>query len=124
VGLFDWLSRPPGQPDAPSVWHVHREGDEVVVEDGRGAEFRASVNGARGVRVVPLRAGQNNTDLRSGWQVALAHSDGDALVGQPMADWRSAHELAKTICATTGLPFDELTEKMFSRVGQYTPKDT
>jgi hypothetical protein len=105
------------------VWQVRREGDDVVVEDGRGAEFRASVRGARGVRVVPLHAGQNHTDLRSGWQVALAYQDGDALVGTPMADWRSAHDLAKTICATTELPLDELTEKMFSRVGQYTPKD-
>jgi hypothetical protein len=95
-----------------------------VVEDGRGSVVRAALRGARGVRVVPLRAGQSHTDLRSGWQVALAHTDGDALVGKPLADWRSAQDLARTICDTTELPLDELTEKMFSRVGQYTIKDT
>jgi hypothetical protein len=124
VGLFDWLSRRPQEPRAPIEWCVYREADEVVVEDGRGAVFRASLRGARGVRVVPLRAGQNHTDMRSGWQVALAHTDGDALVGKPMADWRSAHDLARTLCDKTELPLDELTEKMFSRVGQYTIKDT
>src|SRR5438128_1759539 len=43
VGLFEWLSRRPQQPETQTVWHVRREGDEVVVEDGRGAEFRATV---------------------------------------------------------------------------------
>jgi hypothetical protein len=73
--------------------------------------------------VVPLTGGQRHTDLRSGWQVALARVDGDVLVGKPMADWRSARDLANAICDKAGLPLDELTEKMFSRVGQFTIKD-
>ena len=123
VGLFDWLSRRPRQPEAPTLWRVYREGGELVVEDGRGATHRVASDGAHSVRVVPLRGGQQHTDIRSGWQVALARADGDVLVGKPMTDWRSAHDLARTICATAGLPLDELTEKMFSRVGQYTPKE-
>jgi len=52
--------------------------------------------------------------------VALAHPGGDVLLGKPMADWRPARELARLVCARTELPLDELTQKMFSRVGQFS----
>jgi hypothetical protein len=79
--------------------------------------------GARSVRVVPLTGGNPHGAARAGgWQVALGHTAGDALVGKPMADWRSARELAQELCDKTGLPLDELTEKLFSQVGQFTPR--
>jgi hypothetical protein len=53
--------------------------------------------------------------------VALARADGDVLIGAAMADWRPARELARLLCDRTELPLDELTQKMFSRVGQFTP---
>ena len=55
-----------------------------------------------------------------GWQVALGRSDGDVLLGKPLADWQTARELARLVCEQTELPLDELTQRMFSRVGQYT----
>ena len=107
---------------APVVWNVYREGHEIVAEDGRGGVFRVSLDGARSVRIVPLTGGNQHTDARAGgWQVALAHAGGDVLLGKPMADWRPARELARLVCARTELPLDELTERMFSRVGQYSP---
>jgi hypothetical protein len=122
VGLFDWLSRRRQSESAPPVaWHVHRESGDLVAEDGRGASVRVPVSGARSVRVVPLTGGNHHRDTRGGWQVTLARPEGDVLVGKPLADWRSAHKLAQLVCATAELPLDELTEKMFSRVGQYTP---
>jgi hypothetical protein len=107
---------------APVVWNVYQEGHEIVAEDGRGGLFRASLDGARSVRIVPLTGGNQHTDARAGgWQVALAHAGGDVRLGKPMADWRPARELARLVCARTELPLDELTERMFSRVGQYSP---
>jgi hypothetical protein len=53
--------------------------------------------------------------------VALSRPDGDVLVGKPVADWRSARQLAQLVCDQSELPLDELTAKMFSRVGQFTP---
>jgi hypothetical protein len=103
------------------AWNVYREGRDVVAEDGRGGVFRASLDGARSVRIVPLTGGNHHPPSSgSGWQVALAHAGGDVLLGQPMADWRLARELARLVCTRAGLPLDELTEKMFSRVGQYS----
>jgi hypothetical protein len=122
VALFDWLRRSSRQADPAVVWNVYREGGDIVAENGRGRVFRAALVGARSVRIVPLNGGNHHPNARgSGWQVALAHPEGDELFGQPMADWRSARELARLVCAGTELPLDELTEKMFSRVGQYSP---
>ena len=94
----------------------------MVAEDGRGAANRAPTAGVRSVRVVPLTGGDHHARAGAGWQVALARADGDVLLGKPMPDWASARELARLVCDTAGLPLDELTEKMFSRVGQYTPR--
>jgi len=103
------------------LWNVYREGGEIVAEDGRGGTFRASLDGGRSVRIVPLTGGNHHTQgSGSGWQVAIAHAGGDALLGKPLADWRTARELARLVCARAELPLDELTEKMFSRVGQYS----
>ncbi len=103
------------------VWNVYREGREVVAEDGRGGLFRASLDGARSVRIVPLTGGNHHTNSGGGgWQVALAHASGDEPLGKPMVDWRPARELARLVCALAELPLDELTEKMFSRVGQFS----
>jgi hypothetical protein len=122
VALFDWLKRSSRPPDPSHVWNVYREGGDIVAEDGRGGVFRASLGGARSVRIVPLTGGNHHAGTRGGgWQVALAHAGGDELFGKPMADWRLARELARQVCARTELPLDELTEKMFSRVGQYSP---
>ncbi len=119
VALFDWLRRSRRQTAPPTVWKIYRDGRDVVAEDGRGDVFRALLEGARSVRIVPLTGG-NQHSSGNGWQVALAHSSGDELLGKPMADWRQARELARLVCAQTELPLDELTEKMFSRVGQYS----
>jgi hypothetical protein len=122
VALFDWLRRDARQADPSVVWNVYRDGADIVAEDGRGGLLRAPLSGARSVRIVPLTGGNHHANSRGGgWQVALGHSGGDALLGKPLADWRSARELARQICARTELPLDELTEKMFSRVGQYSP---
>ena len=118
VGLFDWLKRPP---PAPLVWHIFREGSEIVADDGRGKRLSVSMHGARFVRVVPLTGGQVHGQT-GGWQVALSRSEGDMLVGAPMADWRSARELARVLCERTELPLDDTTQKMFSRVGQFSPR--
>ncbi len=122
MALFDWLKRSDRQASPTVVWNVYREGSEVVAEDGRGGVFRASRDGARSVRIVPLTGGNHHTQRSgSGWQVAIAHASGDVPLGKPMADWRMARELARQLCARAELPLDELTEKMFSRVGQYAP---
>jgi hypothetical protein len=123
VGLFDWLGRGRRGPSVgnPAVtWQVTAEGGEVVADDGRGTWFRASLQGAESVRIVPLSAGSHHS-VASGWQVALARKDGDALLGKPLADWQAARALATLVCQKTGLPLHELTERMFSRVGQFAP---
>jgi len=126
VGLFDWIGqrrRGTRTADSPRLaWHVYRDGGDVVAEDGRGAINRVPLAGARTVRVVPLTGGDHHAGPGAGWQVALARADGDVLLGKPMPDWQSARELASMVCDTARLPLDELTEKMFSRVGQYTPR--
>jgi hypothetical protein len=122
VGLFDWLGkRRPSESVASVGWHVYREAGEVVAEDDRGGTTRVALSGARNIRVVPLAGGNHHGDVRGGWQVAVSRAEGDVLVGKPMADWRSARHLAQLLCEQTELPLDELTAKMFSRVGQYTP---
>src|SRR5438132_368924 len=103
------------------AWHVYRDGGDIVAQDGHGADIRAALAGARSVRIVPLTGGNQHAHLRSGWQVALARPDGDVLVGKPMSDWRLARDLAQLVCEQAELPLDELTQKMFSRVGQYSP---
>jgi hypothetical protein len=122
VGLFDWLGTGRRDEPVPSVaWHVYREAGDIVAEDGHGARTRVPLSGARSIRVVPLTGGNHHRDSRGGWQVALSRAEGDVLVGKPVADWRAARQLAQLLCETSELPLDELTEKMFSRVGQYTP---
>jgi len=122
VGLFDWLGRKRRDDTVPyAVWHVYRDADDLVAADGRGARIRVALAGARSIRIVPLTGGNHHRDSRGGWQVAFSRAEGDVLVGQPVADWRSARQLAQLLCETSELPPDELTEKMFSRVGQYTP---
>jgi hypothetical protein len=121
VGLFDWLSgrRRGGQVDhAPISWHVYRDGDDVVAEDGRGGVARAACSGARSVRLVPLSSGNHHT-TPSGWQVALSRAEGDVLLGKPLADWRDARALVTLVCEKAELPLDDLTERLFSRVGRY-----
>jgi hypothetical protein len=121
--LFDWFKRrrEEGPPEtAPaSSWSVRVFGSDLIAEDGRGAAYRVSTAGARSVRIVPLMGGNHHVQT-SGWQVALARSDGDVLLGKPLADWQVARELARRVCEETHLPLDELTERMFSRVGQFT----
>jgi hypothetical protein len=121
VGLFDWLGRGRREPEPPLVWQVRLEADEVVVEDGRGASYRANTTGARSVRVVPMTRGSSHTPTTTGWQVALAHTAGDVPIGKPLAQWQAAWDLAREVCQKTELPVDELTQKMFSQVGRYTP---
>jgi hypothetical protein len=123
MGLFDRIGRRRREPAAtsPVTWNVYLDGGEVVAEDGRGRMHRALLTGARAVRVVPLSPGRAGHHAgASGWQVALAHAEGDALLGQPAGDWRDAWVLASLVCEKARLPLDELTERLFSRVGQYT----
>jgi hypothetical protein len=124
VGILDWLRRRPGQQAAPQApaWHVYVDGADLVAEDNRGHVHRATLTGARNVRVVPLSGGNAHVVAQTrGWQVALARPDGDVLVGSASPDWREARDLARQVCDKTELPLDELTEKLFSRVGQYSP---
>jgi hypothetical protein len=117
VRLFDWLLR---KPSAPLSWNTFRDADDVVVESTRGQSSRAPLGGARAVRVVPLMAGNPHAPS-GGYQIAIAYATGDVPLAVPMADWRAVRELAQRVCACANLPLDEMTERMFSRVGQYTP---
>jgi hypothetical protein len=101
---------------------VYLEAGDIVAEDGRGGVYRAAIRAARNVRIVPLTGGDHHIRSQAGgWQVALARSEGDVLLGKPLADWQTARELARLVCERTELPLDELTQRMFSRVGQFTP---
>lgn len=117
--LFDWLRKRGSNSAAAALdWRVWVDGSWLVVETDRRDEYaRVSCEGARSVRVVPLTRGTHHSTA-SGWQVALSRPDGDVLVGQPLADWQSARELAHRICSASRLPMDEITEKLFSRVGR------
>jgi hypothetical protein len=114
VTLFDWIRRG-SVPADPQDWRARLEDDAVVIETSRGGFAHAPLAGAHSVRIVPLNRGGHHAQA-SGWQVALARADGDVLVGQPLADWHSALELARLLCETTALPLDELTQRLFSRV--------
>jgi hypothetical protein len=122
MGLLDWLGRR-GQTAAPRDWQVRVDGDEVLVEDGRRS-YHFTLGGARFVRVVPLGVGQHGGSSASpGWQVAIRKDDGDVPIGQPFGAWQHARDLAQHLCSATNLSLDEMTERMFSRVGSFTPKD-
>ena len=49
--------------------------------------------------------------------MTLACAEGDVLLGKPLADWRAARELARLVCDKAALPLDDLTQRLFSRVG-------
>jgi hypothetical protein len=51
-------------------------------------------------------------------------AQGDAVLGQPMADWRAALAIGRQVCQQADLPFDELTERLFSRVGSMSQPST
>jgi hypothetical protein len=127
VGVFDWIGRRrrggAGADSPGATWRVYADGADIVAEDGRGSVYRAPLGGARNVRIVPLTGGDHHARAGAGWQVALGRPEGDVLLGKPMPDWQAARELARLVCDTAKLPLDELTEKMFSRVGQYTSRD-
>jgi hypothetical protein len=116
--LFDWMRRARPSPDQEGVtWGVHVDGDLLLIESSRGERvFHASMAGARAVRVVPLSRGSHHVSA-SGWQVALARGDGDILLGKPLSTWQGARDLARAVSEKTSLPLDELTERLFSRVG-------
>ena len=116
--LFDWMRRPRPDPDQDdATWEVRVDGDLLLIESSRGdIVFHASIAGARCVRVVPLSRGSHHVSA-SGWQVALARGDGDILLGKPLSSWQRARDLARTVSEKAGLPMDELTERLFSRIG-------
>jgi hypothetical protein len=118
VALFDWIPRPrsgPAQDDEP--WKISVDGGLLLIETSRGETvFHASTTGARAVRVVPLSRGSHHVSA-SGWQVALARGDGDVLLGPPLPSWQRAREVAHQVSEETSLPMDDLTERLFSRVG-------
>lgn len=113
MGLFDWLRR---KPPEPVVWHIYTEGGDIVAFDGKQT-YRAPRSSARNVRIVPPGGHQQGAAGMVGYQVAIACVDGDVPVGKPTPDWRPARELAQKLCETGEIPLDELTERMFSRVG-------
>jgi hypothetical protein len=117
VGPFDWLRR---KAAAPAVFEVSRDGADLLMHESKGTELRVPLAGARAVRVVPLTGGSQHASAAGGWQVALSYPEGDRVLGKPYADWRPARDLAHAVCAATSLPLDELTERLFSRVGQFT----
>jgi hypothetical protein len=49
--------------------------------------------------------------------VAIRTRNGDVLFGKASQDWRPAHALAQQLCEVAGLPLDELTKGLFSKVG-------
>jgi hypothetical protein len=122
VVVFDWFKRrrASSPPPEPMAWEVRVESGEVVAEDGRGAVRRASLAGVRAVRVVPLGGGDHHARAGGAWQVTLARPDGDVLLGTALPDWQSARELGRLVCERTRLPLDELTQRLFSRVGTYS----
>jgi len=99
------------------TWQVRADGGLLLIESSAGQTvFHAGFEGARSVRVVPLSRGSHHVHA-SGWQVTLARGDGDILLGPPLASWQSARTLARQVCEARHLPMDELTERLFSRVG-------
>jgi hypothetical protein len=113
VGLFDWLRR---KPPEPVVWRIYLDGGDLVADNGK-ATFKVPRARARAVRIVPPGGHQQGAGGTPGYQVAVACVDSDIPVGKPTLDWRPARELADQLCTTAELPLDELTERMFSRIG-------
>ena len=123
MALFDWLKRGRGDTPVALAWHVYRTGGDLVADDNRGGTFRVALSGARSVRIVPLTGGNQHGGARmGGYQVAIQRLDGDAPIGKPTRDWRPARELARQLCDVGELPLDEITERMFSRVGRFSAK--
>ncbi|HEY1295196.1 MAG TPA: hypothetical protein VGJ60_19120 [Chloroflexota bacterium] len=116
--LFDWIRRPRANAAQDDVtWQVRADGGLLLIESSRGETvFHATFGGSKSVRVVPLSRGSHHVQA-NGWQVTLARGDGDILLGPPMASWQNARELARQVCEATRLPMDELTQRLFSRVG-------
>jgi hypothetical protein len=120
VAPFSW---PPGPQHDPLTWHVVREGNALYVEPSRGQPIRLPLESVGAVRIVPLTSGNHHMQQTRGrWQVALQRADGDVLVGGALSDWQAARQLAQQVCDATGLSLDELSQRMFSRVGQFGPK--
>jgi hypothetical protein len=119
VALFDWLTRGRRRVTSAAAvtWDVSVSSELLLVHSSRGETIQAPLGGARSVRVVPLSRGSHHS-AASGWQVTLARPEGDVLVGKPLAEWQSAHALARAVCDRTGLPMDPLTERLFSQVGR------
>lgn len=115
---FGWPGR--SRPE-PLTWRVARESDSLYVEPSRGQPLRLPLAGVRAVRIVPLTGGDHHMQARGGWQVTLQRPDGDVLVGASLQDWQQARALAQQVCDAANLPLDELTARMFSRVGQFGP---
>jgi len=118
VSPFGWPHRSPPE---PLTWRVARESDSLHVEPSRGQPFNIPLEAARAVRIVPLTGGNHHMQARGAWQVALQRPDGDVLIGSSLADWQQARTLAQQVCDAANLPLDELTARMFSRVGQFGP---
>ena len=112
MGVFDWLKRQQGP--GPEAWDVRREGAEVVVFDGK-QEQRVPTDGAQCVRVVPLAAGPGHgAPSGSGWQVAVRTRQGDLPLGRQIQDGHQARAFARRVCDASGLPLDEMSERLFS----------
>jgi hypothetical protein len=127
VGLFDWVrgGRPRVTLETISTWRIAREHGALVVDFSPDRAVRLPLEGVGAVRIVPLTGGQHHLlPTTGGWQVSLQRPDGDLLVGDPMADWRVAQALAQRVCDATGLPLDELSRRLFSRVGTSSPVHT
>ncbi len=123
MGAFDWLRRVRKPPADPSAWDVHREAWEVVVT-AEGREQRFAPAATRSVRIVPMGAGPGHGTPHggSGWQVAAHRDDGDVLIGPPIPDWRAALDFARRLSETADVPIDELSERLFRNVGQFSEK--
>jgi hypothetical protein len=122
MGPLDWLRRLRMPPPDPSVWDVRHEGERIVVADGK-REYTFTPGAGWTIRVVPLGVGPGHgrSHAGSGWQVAAHNALGDVPIGRPLADWRAARDFANRLSAASGLAVDELTERLFSQVGQVGP---
>jgi hypothetical protein len=115
VGLFDRLKP---KPRPPETWHVYLDGSDLVADNG-SASFRVQRTRARAVRVVPLSGGNPHAP-GGGYQVAIACADGDVPIGRATPDWRAAQALGRQLCDTGELQLDEVTARLFSRVGTFS----
>ena len=124
MGAFDWLRGRRASPPDPTRWDVRRDGDRLVVFDGR-EERTVGLGPARAVRVIPLVAGPGHgaASLGGGWVVAVQRDDGEVPIGPALTDWRAARTLADRVCSAAGLPLDEASARLFSQVGQGNPRE-